>query len=236
VRNFLRVLFVLVAGLSVTTLHASAQHGSMSVLERFLAMGDGPVVEYRALRHLEADNPHFKASAWMDAWTEYDHAGGFRYQIVGEGGSGYIRNHVLRVALDGERKMWMSREPQKASFTRENYEFHDRGAAEGDGLTPVGVTPRRKDVLLIDGSIFVHTDDGDLRRIEGQLSKAPSIWTRRVEIIREYDRIGGVRVPISIESVAHVLIAGRSTFKMTYAYETINGQPVGTPTPISGNR
>jgi len=47
---------------------------------------------------------------------------------------------------------------------------------------------------------------------------------------------GGVRVPISIESVAHVLIAGRSTFKMTYAYETINGQPVGTPTPVSGNR
>ena len=69
------------------------------------------------------------------------------------------------------------REPQKASFTRENYEFHDRGAAV-EGLTPVGVTPRRKDVLLIDGSIFVHPDDGDLRRIEGQLSKAPSIWTR----------------------------------------------------------
>ena len=33
-----------------------------------------------------------------------------------------------------------------------------------------------------------------------------------------------MRVPISIESIAHVLIAGRSTFKMTYEYESVNGQ------------
>ena len=30
----------------------------------------------------------------MLAWTEYDHVNGFRYQIVDEGGSGYIRNKV----------------------------------------------------------------------------------------------------------------------------------------------
>ena len=160
--TFFRLLLVLAAVSSVATLHASSQHGSMSVLERFLAMGDGPVVEYRALRHLEAKNAHFKASAWMDAWTEYDQTNGFRFQIVGEGGSGYIRSHVLRAALEGERKMWAKREPQKASFSRENYEFHDRGGVV-EGLTPLGVTPRRKDVLLIDGSIFLHPDDGELK-------------------------------------------------------------------------
>jgi hypothetical protein len=86
-------------------------------------------------------------------------------------------------------------------------------------------------VLLIDGSIFVQPESGDLTRIEGRLSKAPSLWTRRVEIVRRYERIGGVRVPVSIESIAQVLIAGRSTFKMTYEYETINGQHVGDPQP-----
>ena len=71
--------------------------------------------------------------------------------------------------------------------------------------------------------------DGELTRIEGKLSKTPSFWTRRVDVIRKYERKAGVRVPISIESVAHVLIAGRSTFKMTYEYQTINGQHVGDP-------
>jgi hypothetical protein len=206
----------------------------VSVLQRFLARGDGPTVEYRALRHLEAQNVHFHAGAWMDAWTEYDHLTGFHFQIIAEGGSGYIRKHVLRPALEAEQKMWAAREPQRASFSTDNYEFRDRGAAV-EGLASLGVKPLRRDVLLIDGAIFVEPDDGELRRIEGQLSKAPSVWTRRVDIVRRYERMGGVRVPVSIESVAHVLIAGRSTFKMTYEYETVNGQHIGHPQPRVGS-
>jgi hypothetical protein len=208
----------------------STAQAESTVLQRFLARGEEPVVEYRALRRLEAHNPKFNQSAWMQAWTEYDHVGGFRYQIVGEGGSGYIRSKVLRAALDGEQKIWANREPQKASFTHENYEF-DNGVAGPDGLASVSVKPRRKDVLLVEGAIFVQPTDGDLARIEGRLSKTPSFWTRRVDVVRRYERKGGVRVPVSIESVAHVLIAGRSTFKMTYEYQTINGERVGDPQP-----
>jgi hypothetical protein len=93
------------------------------------------------------------------------------------------------------------------------------------------VRPKRKDVLLVEGAIFVQPGDGELSRIEGKLSKAPSFWTRRVDVVRRYERKAGVRVPVAIESVAHVLIAGRSTFKMTYEYQTINGQHVGDPQP-----
>jgi hypothetical protein len=203
-----------------------------TVLQRFLARAEEPPVEYRALRRLEAQNPKFKQSAWMLAWTEYDHVSGFRYQIVGEGGSGYIRTRVLRAALEGEQKIWADRQPQKASFNHDNYMF-DPGAASPDGLAAVGVKPKRKDVLLVEGAIFVQPDDGELSRIEGKLSKTPSFWTRRVDVVRRYERKGGVRVPVAIESVAHVLIAGRSTFKMTYEYQTINGQHVGDPQPAS---
>src|SRR5439155_3980021 len=122
--------FVFVAAASATTLHATAQPAG-SVLQRFLAHGDGPTVEYRALRHLEAHNVHFRAGAWMDAWTEYDHANGFRFQIIAEGGSAYIRKQVLRAVLEGDEKMWAAREPQRASFTTDNYEFRDGRCVEG---------------------------------------------------------------------------------------------------------
>jgi len=206
----------------------SAGQTAVSPLQRFLARGEEPPVEYRALRRLEAHNPKFNQSAWMTAWTEYDHVGGFRFTIVDEGGSGYIRSKVLRAALEGEQKIWANHEPQHASFTHDNYTF-DAGEPAPDGLASVAVKPRRKDVLLVEGSIFVQPGDGDLARIEGRLSKTPSFWTRRVDVVRRYERMAGVRVPISIESVAHVLIAGRSTFKMTYEYETINGKHVGDP-------
>jgi len=232
-------LFRFAAGLAVacavSTLHAAPtsyvyQAAQPTVLQRFLARAEEPPVEYRALRRLEADNPKFKQGAWMLAWTEYDHVNGFRYQIVDEGGSGYIRSKVLRAALEGEQKIWADREPQKASFNHDNYMFDD-STISPDGLASVGVKPKRKDVLLVEGAIFVQPSDGELSRIEGKLSKTPSIWTRRVDVVRRYQRMAGVRVPVEIESVAHVLIAGRSTFKMTYEYQTINGQHVGDPQP-----
>jgi len=217
----------LAAACAVATVDAP-QAQSPSAVQRFLARGESPPVAYRALRHLEAHNAHFGAHAWLDAWTEFDEAHGFRYQIIREGGNGYVRSKVLRAALDGEQKMWASREPQRASLTSDNYHFEDGGRA-AEGLAAIGIKPKRKDVLLVEGSIFLEPDEGELRRIEGKLSKAPSLWTRRVDIVRRYDRLGGVRVPLSIESTAHVLIAGKSTFKMTYEYETINGQHVGSP-------
>lgn len=232
----LRLVIVAAAFGCAVTLHAMGpqdQHSANpteTTLERFLARADEPPVTYRALRHLEAQNLKFHLTAWMDVWTEFDHEKGLHYSVFAEGGSSYIRSRVFKAALDGEQKMWSNGEPQKASFTRDNYEFQN-GAATDDGLASVGVKPRRKDVLLVEGSIFVRPADGDLVRIEGKLSKTPSFWTRRVDIVRRYQRIAGERMPVSIESVAHVLIAGRSTFKMTYEYETVKSQRVGSPQP-----
>jgi len=225
-----RLIRLVVAGLAVACagIPLQAQNKPSPIVQRFLARGEEPPVEYRALRRLEAHNPKFKQSAWMIAWTEFDRVNGFRYQIVDEGGSAYIRSRVLRAALEGEQKIWANHEPQKASFTHENYLFDD-GAAAADGLAAVTLTPKRKDVLLVEGALFVQPRDAELTRIEGRLSKTPSIWTRRVDVVRTYERKAGVRVPISIESVAQVLIAGRSTFKTTYEYQTINGQTVGDP-------
>lgn len=199
------------------------------VLQRFLALDDPTPHQVRALRHLEARNDKFEKSAWMDVWTEGD-ANGFRYQVVCEDGSEYIRSKVFHASLDTERQMWAPGTPDQGALTPANYVFEDRGA-QPDGLASLAVKPRRKNLLLVDGSIFLNPDDGELVRIEGQLSKTPSFWTRRVEIVRWYQRIAGFRMPTALESVANVRIAGVSTFRMTYDYETINGQRVGNPQP-----
>lgn len=195
-----------------------------------VARSDPPPHQYRALRRLEAQSDKLGGSAWIEAWTEVQPGNGFRYQIIGEGGSGFVRGKVLRPWLDNEKKMWAAGDPERASLSFDNYIFDDRGLTP-DGLAWLVVKSRKNDMLLVDGSIYVNADDGDLIRIEGRLSKTPSFWTRRVDVVRHYQRINGVRVPVAIESVARVLIAGRSTFKMTYEYETINGQRVGTPKP-----
>lgn len=196
-------------------------------LQRFFALDDRGPTQYRALRHFEAHNDHLDDAAWMDVWTEAD-AAGFRYQIVREGGSPYVQSRVFMPALETERDLWApGGRTSRGAITPDNYSFEDRGA-EATGLAWIGVTPLRKDVMLVNGSIFLRPEDGDLVRIEGQLAKTPSFWTRRVDIVRHYGRIAGIRVPIRFESVASIRLVGRATFTMTYQYETLNGRSVGS--------
>lgn len=227
-----RSLLLIAAAVITTTLgHVRAAERETAtaagpLLQRFLTIDDPNPTETRALRHLDAHTEHFSSSAWMDVWTETDRSG-FRYQIAAEGGSDYIRSKIFRGLLEKERQAWASGAPDRAGVTPVNYTFEDRGP-RADGLAELGVKPKRKDVLLVDGAIFLSPDDGDLVRVEGQLSKAPSFWTRRVEIVRRYRRFAGVRLPVALESVASVVVYGRSALTMTYEYESINGQRVGT--------
>ena len=191
-------------------------------LERFLSTVDHGPSSYRAFRRLEARNSHLSDAAWMNVWTTAD-SSGFTYEVVGQGGSGYVRDRVFLPALETEREMWGA--GSRGAFTHENYTFEDRGA-EPTGLAWIVVTPRRKDVLLVNGSIFLRPEDGDLVRVEGALSRTPSFWTRKVEIVRRYDRVGGVRVPVALESVASIRMAGKASFTMSYQYHSINGTDV----------
>jgi len=200
------------------------------LLERFLPTADAPPVTYRALRYLSARAGDRWAS--LTARTSFDPVAGFTYEVIDEQGSGLIRSRVLRAALEAERSAKQNAQRARAALTPTNYEF-ESAAEAGEGLQRIRIRPRRKEPLMIDGSILLKSEDADLVRIEGQLVKRPSFWTRRVDVTREYARIGGARVPVMMTSVADVLFVGRSTFEMRYEYESVNGQPVKARTEAS---
>jgi len=204
-----------------------------AMMQRFLERSDEKVGSYRALRRLEAKNPRYKKHGWLEAWTTLDPAGGFSFTIAGQGGSSYIRDRVLKKALEREAEAYRRGETNAAALVSANYSFALDGEP-ADGLTRIAITARRKDPLLLNGALFLTSDGADLVRIEGTLARSPSIWTRQVRIVRRYGRVGSVRVPLAMESIADVLIAGRSTFEMRYEYASINGRTVGQPVPTGG--
>ena len=79
--------------------------------------------------------------------------------------------------------------------------------------------------LELGGRAMLEAIDADAR-VEGRMAKNPSFWTTRVHIVRYYERIAGVRVPVRVDSKASIRFAGESTLSMTYRYETINGVAV----------
>jgi len=190
---------------------------------RFPTIHDQPLTQYRAFRRMHARSDHFGQEAWLEAWTEMD-ARGFRYNIVSESGSDYIRGKVLKAILKREQELVADGECDRSDLTAENYEFEE--AVPGDGERYVTIKPKRKDVLLVDGRMVLSANGEELLRVEGRLSKNPSFWTSLVNVIRHYARVDGVRVPIATESTAKVKFAGISYLDVHYEYESINGRPV----------
>ena len=198
--------------------------GAAASLERFLTT-DAPLTSYRGLRTLEATTRGGRMHARITASTWLDPVVGFQYSIVDAEGSETIRRRVLLAALEAERSLGQTGEATRGALTVANYQFSAASSAE-NGLERVMIHPKRRDTMLIEGSMLLTRDLGDLVQVEGLLVKRPSVWTRRVEIVRRYARIGGFRVPVSTRSTADVLLVGKSTFSMTYEYESINGDPV----------
>jgi hypothetical protein len=192
---------------------------------RFLTRRPESLTQFRAARRLEATNTRFKKHGWMDVVTELSPESGFTFQVIAEGGSDYVRKKVLRPILEGEKEIVAHGEAARSALTLDNYEMVREEPADA-GLVRLFIKPKRQERTLVDGTLLVTEGEADLVRVTGQLAKNPSFWTKRVDIIRTYGRVAGIRVPLSVESVAQVRIAGPSAMTMTYRYEMVNGRPV----------
>ena len=209
--------------------HPAADSSAVgSVLERFLMRADEPVTQYRATRHLEAQNDRFGKEATMDVVTELLPDGRFTYNILKETGSETIRRRVMRGLLETEVEQSAAKDPSRFAVTPANYTVVG-GEVTDDGTVKLLAKPRRKEVGMVDGAVFVTSTDADIVRVEGRMVKSPSFWTTRVDVVKRYARIAGVRVPVRLDTTARIRFAGMSTMSMTYEYEMVNGKMVASP-------
>ena len=216
------IAFTLLAG--GTAVPAAEERGGQDPRTVVASLQDAPLTQYRAFRRMHAVNEKFNQEAWLEAWTEFDQRG-FRYEIVSERGSDYVRDKVLKTLLRREQEVIAAGMADRAELSEANYTFSEMDAA-GRGVRYILLKPKRKDVLLVDGRMVLNQDGTELLRVEGRLSKNPSFWTSLVNVIRQFARIDGVRVPVSTESIAKLKFAGMSRMNVDYEYETINGRPV----------
>jgi hypothetical protein len=207
--------------------HAAADDPSATAFERVLAKSNNVAPPpYRAFRRLEGGITNSSDKrGWIEAWTEYQPGRGFTFEVVGEGGSEYVRNKTLRSLLAAEQNLIARGKRVRASLDSKNYAFGDGGMTD-TGLRRILLHPVKKSEGLIDGSLFVDPDSGLVTKIQGRLLKSPSFWLRDVDVTWKFGHVEGHVVPLEMSSTGRVRIFGRSNFKMTYDYASIDGRPV----------
>ena len=187
-----------------------------------------PQRPYVAIRRLEAENRKSGRQGWMDVRTELGADGLLTVEVLDEGGSDYIRNRVLRGALESEQQLVARRQP--AAVPAADASACAESQLDASGLLRVPLKPGRKggDNLVI-GHMFVQPATGDLVRVEGRLAKNPSFWVSQVDLEWTYARVHkDIVLPVSLHSIAKVKMFGPSTFSMTYDYRSVDGQAVST--------
>lgn len=178
---------------------------------------------YRALRRLEGGLVDSDRRGWLEAWTSYQPGRGFRYEVVREGGSDYVRDKILRRMLESEQDLIAEGKRLHASLEEKNYAFADGGVTAG-GLHRILLKPAKKSEGLVNGSVLLDPDTGFITKIHGRLVKNPSFWLRDVDVTWRYGSIDGHLVPVEMRSTGRVLMFGRSDFRMTYDYASIAGE------------
>lgn len=207
--------------------HLSAADSATQTFERVLAKSNTVTPPaYRALRRLEGGLASKDKQGWLEAWTEYHPARGFTFEVVREGGSDYIREKVLRGMLTGEQDLIAQGKRLRASFESKNYAFGDGGLTD-NGLQRILMTPVKKSEGLVDGSLLLEPATGYVTRIQGRLVKSPSFWLRDVDVSWKFAHVGGHVVPVEMTSTGRVRMFGRSSFKMSYEYVSVDGRPTG---------
>jgi len=183
-----------------------------------------PSTPYSAIRRLEAENKKTGKHGWMEVRTVLDANGLLTIEVLAEGGSEQIRNKVLRAALQTERDVLMKR--RLAHARAEGYEC-GQPQLERSGLLRLPLVPREKSRHLVVGDMFIQPVTRDLVSVKGQLAKSPSFWVSRVDVEWTYRRVHKSQVlPVTLQSTANVKMFGPSTFRMTYDYESVNGEPI----------
>jgi hypothetical protein len=180
-----------------------------------------------AFRRLEADNPKSGRQGWMEVRTTLGSDGLLSVEVLSEGGSDYIRNKVLRAALQREQDLIAKRVKEHESSAPDVTSCGEPQRDESGLLrVAIGNTGRKDDGIVV-GHMFLQPATGDLVRVAGRLSKNPSFWISQVDVEWNYARIGKDNVlPVSLYSTAKVKMFGVSTFRMTYDYLSVDGQPV----------
>ncbi len=181
---------------------------------------------YRAFRRLEAGLVDSDKHGWLEVWTEFRPNKGFTFDVVREGGSEYVRNKVLRNLLKNEQELLADGKPLRQPLDAKNYTFEDGGTTES-GLRRIVLKPVRKSIGIVNGHVLLDPTAG-IVGMTGRLVKSPSFWVRDVDVTWKFATIAGYVVPVEMSTDGRVRLFGKSSFKMTYQYVSIDGQPTGT--------
>jgi hypothetical protein len=181
---------------------------------------------YVAQRTYEVRDPKGKVHAEAVGRMEYEAPDKKTFTVTSEKGSGLVRRLALKPLIDSEIRAAAGKEHHDSAISPANYRLQLLGEEQvGPHHCFVAhAIPKRVDKYLFEGKVWIDVQDYAVVRIEGHPAANLSFWIKRVDFVRQYQKIDGFWLPQKDETFVHVRLYGKKVLTIDHASYIINGK------------
>lgn len=177
---------------------------------------------------IDAEVPKLQSQGKLHALRSISKLGKITYNALNFIGDKRVKNEVIARYLTAETQ---TQAGPDISITPANYKFKYKGLQdhEGQQVYVLQVSPRRKQVGLFKGELWIDPQTYMPVREEGRFVKSPSIFLKKIEFVRTYLVKDGLAVPQHIESKVQTRIFGPVNVNVNFTnFSKDSGQDLAT--------
>jgi hypothetical protein len=198
------------------------------------------LIRLSGVRIYKLEDGKDKIVAEEAAGVEYRAPATETFTITSGKGSGFVRHRVFQRLMEVEEKRIRVNKDPDSLITPTNYALDVVGTDRigNSDCSVVHAVPKRKEIDLFEGKIWIDNQDFAIVKITGHLAKSPSLWIKQVDFVRDYQKIDGFWLLSREEAVSAIRIFGKETLTVDYQKYTVNklGAGQSLPTNIANTR
>ena len=205
-----------------------ADQRTQEILAKYLQATSGHEVADQAQSaevEISASIPQLKKQGSLHALRKMSKLGQVTYRVLGFQGDSSVKREVIARYLEAEQQ---TRNHDSISLTPANYKFRLKGEKylAGRDVYVLQVSPRKKQVGLFKGEVWLDANSYLPLYERGRLVKNPSIFFKRVEFERAYGVVNGTSVTQHLYSKIDTRLVGEVDLDVNYT-NVASGEEAG---------
>ena len=197
---------------------ASPDDASLEIVGRYM---DATRTQQQVLRgaqmemNVHANLPALRKQGTLRALRTISKLGKITYKALGFSGDSTVKQEVIARYLEAESE---ARENGSIAISPQNYKFRLKATMERDSqkIFIFQLTPKRKEIGLFKGELWLDGDTGMPVREAGEFVKSPSVFLKKVAFVRDYEIRDGVSYPSSIQSTVDTRLIGKAELSILF--------------------
>ena len=196
------------------------------VIQRYIAAQETQQEALRGARmevDIDAQLPSLEKKGKLRVLRMISRLGKISFNQIGQFiGDPIVKKEVIGKYLELEQG---ARPTGSIAITPANYKFQINAVLTPDRqqdqqIYIFKVTPRRKEIGLFKGELWLDGATGMPLKETGQMVKSGSRWLKSIRFVRDYEMRDGISILKHLQSTVDVRVVGKAELSANYSYPT----------------